>query len=82
MDVTIYFDDLLIASDTEEGHDRIVKKVIERARKLNVKFNKHKVQYKAKSVKFLGNIFSTEGMAVDPDRVQAILAIESPTKCS
>jgi len=77
--VTIYFDDVLIAADTEEAHDLIVKKVISRARKLGVKFNKNKVQYKVNSVKYLGNIFSAEGKTIDPERVQAILAIESPT---
>jgi len=77
--VIVYFDDLLIASDTEKDHDITVKKVIERARSRGVKFNKNKVQYKVTSVKYLGNIFSVEGMTIDPNRVRAILAIESPT---
>jgi len=63
--VTIYFDDVLIAADTEEAHDLIVKKVINRARKLGVKFNKNKVQYKVNAVKYLGNIFSAEGKTID-----------------
>lgn len=77
--VVVYFDDILIAADTEKDHDTITKKVIDRARKIGVKFNKNKVQYKVSSVKYLGHIFSSEGMTIDPERVQAILSIESPT---
>lgn len=76
--VTVYLDDILIAAQTVEAHDNTVKKVIDRARQLGVKFNKNKVQYKVKSVKYLGDIFSAQGMAIDPDRIEAILAIESP----
>lgn len=38
----------------------------------------NKVQYKSKNVKYLGHIFSNEGIRIDPDRVKAIMAIKSP----
>lgn len=46
-----------MTAETEEAHDMIVKKVVDCARRMGVKFNKNKVQYKVKTVK-LSNIFS------------------------
>lgn len=77
--VVVYCDDLLICGENEEDHDRILKCVLERAKELNVRFNKRKFQYKKGEVKYFGHIFSKEGMKVDPDRVRAILNIKSPT---
>lgn len=42
--VHIYFDDLLVCSDTKTEHDLIINKVIENARKYNIKFNVKKFQ--------------------------------------
>ncbi|KAJ8981587.1 hypothetical protein NQ317_002615, partial [Molorchus minor] len=76
--VQIYFDDLLIAANNEKEQDEILSKVINRAKSLGVKFNVDKIQFKVESVKYLGHIFSSQGMEVDPDRIKAILAIENP----
>ena len=76
--VIIYIDDILIAAETIEQHDKIVNLVIERARKLNIRFNKEKLQYRVESVKYLGQIISENGIACDPERMQAISKIEPP----
>lgn len=39
---TVYFDDLLVYGETLERHDEALGKVIDRARELNIKFNKKK----------------------------------------
>lgn len=77
--VIVYCDDLLICGDTEEEHDAILNKVFERAKEHNVRFNKNKFQYKLKEVKYFGHIFSEEGMKIDPERVNAITNMKSPT---
>ncbi|XP_052126610.1 uncharacterized protein K02A2.6-like [Frankliniella occidentalis] len=76
--VLIYFDDILIAANSEEEHDAIFQKVIERARQYNVHFNPTKLQYKLNSVKFLGHVYSQEGRSPDPSRVTAIEKLENP----
>lgn len=76
--VQIYFDDLLIAADTLEEHDRILKLVVDRAKDLGVKFNKNKIQFRAESVKYLGFVFSKDGMKIDPNRIKAIVMLENP----
>lgn len=76
--VVVYIDDILIAADTEEEHDKILQQVMERARKLNIKFNIDKIQYKVREVKYLGKIISHEGIRCDPDRITAIMKINPP----
>ncbi|GBN52471.1 Transposon Ty3-I Gag-Pol polyprotein [Araneus ventricosus] len=76
--VLVYFDDLLIAGDTIEQHDEILGKVIKRAKELNIKFNQNKIQLKVPEVKYLGYIFTSEGMKPDPDYVQAIIDMPEP----
>ncbi|KAG7312060.1 hypothetical protein JYU34_001506 [Plutella xylostella] len=78
--VIIYCDDLLLCADSEAEHDAILKQVFERAKLYNVKFNKRKFQYKLTEVKYFGHIFSKKGMKIDPERIQAIANIKSPTK--
>lgn len=77
--VIVYCDDLLICADSEEQHDAILNQVFERARKNNVRFNKNKFQYKLREVKYFGHIFSENGMKIDPERVNAIINMKSPT---
>ena len=48
---------------------------MERAKQLNVKFKKAKVQYKQKGVKVLGYIFSKEGRKADEKRFKSIKAL-------
>ena len=76
--VTIYIDDVLIAANSLEEHDRILGEVFKRARELNIKFNPTKFQYRINKVKYLGHIMSGEGISCDPDRIVAIQKIEPP----
>lgn len=77
--VVIYFDDMLICADNEKEHDEILNKVVERARKLNVKFNLRKLQYRVTEVKYLGFVFNKFGMKPDPEHVRAIMSLEVPS---
>lgn len=77
--VVVYCDDLLISAYTEQEHDEILKKVFERARKYNVRFNRDKFQYKLTEVKYFGHVFSEQGMKIDPERIRSIVNMKSPT---
>jgi len=76
--VIIYIDDLLIAAENDVEHDKTLNLIVERATKLNLKFNKEKLQFKVKEVKFFGHCFSEKGIRVDEDRVKAIQSLEPP----
>lgn len=76
--VQIYFDDIIVAGKDEQEHDMLMKRVIKRAKQYNVKFNPSKLQYKVKEVRYLGQIYSGEGVKPDSEYVKAILALETP----
>lgn len=76
--VLIYQDDILCAGETEEEHDKAVKQVLQRARELNIKFNKDKLQYKQNKVKYVGHIFCEKGMSVDGERIRALVSLAPP----
>ena len=67
--VHIVADDMIIAATSEEEHDDIIVKAVERAKQKNVKFNKDKIQFKVKEVKYLGNIISPQGLKPDPHKI-------------
>lgn len=76
--VLIYFDDIMIFARTRKEHDEILKKVLERAREKNVRFNENKIQIASEHVKYLGHIFSHNEIKPDPDRLVAIERIGRP----
>jgi len=76
--VQIYFDDLLICANSRDEHDKIMKEVLDRSRKLSIKFNPKKVQYAVTQIKFLDFIFNKEGVIPDPDRIKSIKELELP----
>lgn len=76
--VLCWFDDILVMGKNEKEHNEAVKKLIERAKEVGAVFNKDKLQYKQKEVKYIGQIFSKEGMKVDSERIESLLLLKSP----
>lgn len=76
--VEIYFDDLIISGETEADHDKNLKCVLDRAVKYNIKFNQDKIQFKSKEVKFLGQVFSKNGVKASNSHINAILEMPNP----
>lgn len=66
--VILYFDDILGAADTKEELDKIVKDVLEVARRNNIQFKPEKVQYFVSPVTFLGFVFN-KGHTPDLERI-------------
>ena len=66
--VHIVADDIIIAAATTEEHNATLRKILERARERNVKFNWDKLQLRVNTVKYLGTIISEEGIKPDPQR--------------
>ena len=70
--VEVHIDDVLIHGTTEKEHDERLKGVLTRFRAAGLKLNAKKCQFRAQSVKFLGNILSKDGIRPSPDKVRAI----------
>ncbi|XP_064464578.1 uncharacterized protein K02A2.6-like [Ornithodoros turicata] len=74
-----YFDDILIASKTSKDHAAHLRAVLTIARDNNLKLNKAKLKVGLPSITYLGHKLSSEGLAPDPDKVQAIKAMPAPS---
>lgn len=77
--VKIMMDDFLIYGSTIEEHDVALQNVLNRAREINLKFNKDKSVICTSEVKYLGHIFSSKGVLVDQSKVKAICDMPSPS---
>lgn len=76
--IIIYFDDILIATKTEQEHNELLKKVVDAAQANNVRFNIDKLQFKKSDIKFLGHIFCAEGIKPDTEQVKTIIKLADP----
>ena len=75
---TSYLDDILIYSDNKEEHIAHVSKVLERLQHAGLFLDVDKCEFFVTTVKYLGLIITTEGVKMDPAKVEAIVNWKSP----
>lgn len=75
---TAYLDDILIYSDNELEHEVHVKKVLERLREAGLQADIKKCEFSVTRTKYLGFIISTNGVEVDPEKVEIIREWKEP----
>lgn len=77
--VEVMMEDILVHGRNEQEHDARLQAALQRARQNNLKLNQKKSKIKQKEVKYLGHIFTGEGLKTDPEKVRAILEMPRPT---
>jgi hypothetical protein len=77
--VVVFIDDILIYSKTEEDHVDHLRVILQRLRddRLYAKFSK--CEFWHDSVRFLGHTISSEGISIDPTKVQEVMDWKPPT---
>jgi hypothetical protein len=80
--VVVFIDDVLIYSKSVEEHEKHLRVVLEklRAHKLYAKFCRY--EFWLEKVAFLDHILTAEGVAVDPEKVEAVSNWQQPTNVS
>jgi predicted aspartyl protease len=76
---TAYLDDILIYSENEEEHETHVKKVLSRLRSAGLQADINKSEFHVTRTKYLGYILTTEGIEVDPEKVEVLKNWVRPT---
>jgi transposase InsO family protein len=71
-------DDILVAGKSPEDHDRIMKEVVTRATKWNLKLNFEKCQIKKPQVKYVGHVVTQNGLEPDWEKVRAVRQMPVP----
>ncbi len=76
--VHVIVDDMIIAASSEHEHDKILQKVMERAKTANVKCSRDKIQFKVDTVKYMGHVITAAGQRADDAKIKAIVAMPTP----
>jgi len=70
---TMFIDDILIAIDTEEGHDKLVKEVLERLEENDLFVKPEKCKWKVKEMEFLEVVIGPKRVEMQKEKVNGIL---------
>ena len=67
--VAVFIDDVMIVTETEEGHNEIVKEVLRRLEENDLFVKPEKCMWKAREVGFLGVIIGEDGVRMEKEKV-------------
>lgn len=76
---TVYLDDILIYSDNESDNELHVRMILVRLRKAGLQADLRECEFGVKETKYLGFIISTQGIRVDPEKIEVIKSWVPPT---
>ena len=71
-------DDILVFGKTTEEHDKHLEATLHKLQEANLTLNEEKCEFSKPSVEYLGSIIDSEGVRVNPKKVEAILETETP----
>jgi len=78
--VAAFIDDIIVGTETEEGHDEIVAEVIRRLEENDLYVKLEKCRWKVREVGFLGVVIGPEGIKMEEEKVKGVLEWLTP-KC-
>ncbi|GJZ50753.1 putative reverse transcriptase domain-containing protein, partial [Tanacetum coccineum] len=76
--VIVFMDDILIYSKTKEEHDAHLRLILELLKKEELYAKFLKCDFWLSKVQFLGHVIDSEGIHVDPAKIESIKDWESP----
>ena len=71
--VAVFIDDVMVATETEEGHDEIVEEVLKRLEENDLFVKLEKCVWKVREVGFLGVIIGKDGVRMEKEKVQGVV---------
>jgi len=72
MCVVVYLDDILIYSDDITQHQKHIKEVLKRLRKVGLYVKAEKCEFHSDSVEYLGYVLSLSGLTMSDAKVKTI----------
>ncbi|XP_051984856.1 uncharacterized protein K02A2.6-like [Xyrauchen texanus] len=74
----VIVDDIIVGGNGEQEHDTNFKKVLDRAREVNMRLNPQKCKFRLSEVSYVGHIFTSKGLQPDPAKTKAITEMLPP----
>ena len=71
--VAVFIDDVIVRTEMEEGHDKIVAEVIRRLEENNLYMKPEKCKWKIREVEFLRVVIGLEGIKMEEEKVKGVL---------
>ena len=78
--VAVFIDDVIVGTETEEGHDELVVEVVKRLEENDLYVKPEKYKWKVREVEFLGVVIGLEGIKMEMEKVKGVLEWPTP-KC-
>jgi len=72
-DTATFIDDILVATDMEEGHDKLVEEVLKRLEENDLFVKPEKCKWKVREVEFLGVVIGPKGVEMQKEKVEGVL---------
>ena len=72
-DTAIFIDDILVAIDTEEGHNELVEEVLKRLKENDLFVKPEKCKWKVRKVEFLGVVIGPKGVEMQREKIKGVL---------
>jgi hypothetical protein len=76
--VVLYIDDILVFAESEQELQTITKQVLAALKENNLTLNESKCEYAKQQLIFLGFLLTTEGLQIDPAKVEAVTKFRAP----
>jgi len=68
-----FINNILVVTDTEKGHNRLVEKILKRLEKNDLFIKLEKYKWKGREVKFLGVVIGPKGVEMQKKKVEEVL---------
>jgi len=78
--VAAFIDDVIIGTESKEGHDELVAEVIKRLEENDLYVKLEKCKWKVREVGFLGVVIGTDEIKMEEEKVKGVLDWQTP-KC-
>ena len=76
--VAVFINDVIVETETEEGHDELVAEVIKRLEENDLYIKPEKCKWKVREVEFLGVVIGPEGIKMGKEKVKGVLEWPMP----
>jgi len=68
-----FIDDIMVETESEEGHDKLVEEILRRLEENNLYVKPEKYRWKVRKVDLLGVIIGHKGIKMEKEKVKAVL---------